>query len=729
MKFKNIAIFIIISSVIVFFLYKSTKENADDNSELIYYQAKSLELANQYYSLRTLTVWQDSAYILALDNQATENGINWIVIIDHNGNTVDEITYKTKSYIEDDWQSSSDIVDIQVDSEGGIWLLEETGGFRIDNGFQIQESMEYQLISLDEDGRVLNTYPLTDINKMSGEIPIVHTFLIDSEGYFYFLCNSDSDSLYVYNSQGTFIRRLDGDIETIFKSENGQVMAKFTSIIEEVGSELRAIDTESWTWRDSIPMSGYYRFVYTGHSYDLLLNDNINLYGYDFETNEYTQLLNWIDNDFPNGYIDSLSELSDGKLIALATDIATLNQDIIILEPISADLVQEHITVTLATGHASDLLRKRVVEFNRAHSDYKIRLVDYSVYDTPGDTYVGQRQFFTEITSGEIPDIIDFYTLPADKLVYAGLMEDLYPFLEQDAYIGIDDFLPSLIRSLDVDGALYQLPYRFYLTLIAGDHELVGEKQGWTIEALYRFMDKNDHYQSVFQPHITQIDFLKYAISFNSGELINWPDRTCNFESDEFYTLLQFTKKYFPINENASYDEDPFEGISQGEYPFIIINAFDIIDIVTCNEAFGGNANFIGFPTAEGIGNAFIPCESFGITNTSEHKEIAWEFIREFFLDDEDDTEFFYFFPAKISGLERSVQFRMGEYMDVPDAVKEEESDKFWELLSSINRLRLYDNTIEEIVVEEAMYYLMEDKSVEDVAKIIQNRVQTILSE
>jgi len=738
MNRKNTIIKSLIILILIICLTACTGNNNSNNPN-VYYQAKSLGLADIYYSINAMSFWDNNAYVLALDLDVMNNNTIWILVINHEGDIQKKISYKTEGYSsQDDWDSGNDIVDIEIDDDGGIWILEEKSNFQYtDEGQLIQQKMEYCVKSIDDNGKVLEAHDLDEINKLndSDKMPFVHRLIIDKDDNFYFLNSSETeDNLFVYNN-GEFSALLEGCVTSVSESNTGEVIAQIISNTSENEMALSVVDTVSWSWKEPEPASNYFNYIYCGQNSDLLLNDGSGLWGYNLETKEYSEILSWLDSDIGNGNIQYLGEFEDGGLIALAAGLNDLKNDIIILEPIPGDSMPERTILTLATGIATDELKKKVIEFNRSHTDYKIQLTEYILlYSTPNDSYAGERKLFTEILGGDIPDIIDFYLFPADPLIAADLLENLYPFLEKDPDISIDDFLPNLIDALEVDDALYRIPYQFYLEVVAGDSHIIGTNQGWTMEELYNFVEENEQYENVFPQTFSQLDFLRYAIRFDGGKYINYTEGTCDFNSEEFLKLLHFAKEKLPSGD-IEFDGvlwNQLEATSSGEHLLVVSPVFDFYDCFSCIKGFNDNVNFIGFPTSSGVGNVFHICENFGITRASKNKDIAWEFIRNMFIDTINDYEHRHFFPATLSELKEYLSYQMSPYITDEvgeDVFTQKDEDIIWDMINSVDRVLKHDKSVEDIVAEDATAFFYNDKSAEEVAEIIQNRVQMMLSE
>ena len=83
--------------------------------------------------------------------------------------------------------------------------------------------------------------------------------------------------------------------------------------------------------------------------------------------------------------------------------------------------------------------RGAVSRFNESHQDVQIEVRDY-FDDGDSSGRSGKERLLTEIGAGKIPDIIDlgrgssYYisVLPYESLVHKGILEDLWPYIEND---------------------------------------------------------------------------------------------------------------------------------------------------------------------------------------------------------------------------------------------------------------------------------------------------------
>ena len=113
-------------------------------------------------------------------------------------------------------------------------------------------------------------------------------------------------------------------------------------------------------------------------------------------------------------------------------------------------------------------VRQRVLDFNKKNSEYRIRMTEYSQFNTGSDQNAGITKLNTEIIAGHIPDIfIVGDGLPVDKYAGKGILEDLTPYMERD--FGKDAFVEDFFKTLrDKDGKLYEIYSSFTIQTAVG---------------------------------------------------------------------------------------------------------------------------------------------------------------------------------------------------------------------------------------------------------------------
>ena len=289
---------------------------------------------------------------------------------------------------------------------------------------------------------------------------------------------------------------------------------------------------------------------------------------------------------------------------------------------------------------------------------------------------------------------------------------------------------------------------------------MVGSEGGWTLEQLIALA--NEHPDAELFDRVSKLSILQTAMMFNEDAFINWETGECSFDTDGFKNILEFVNR-FPdeVNWEQGADSEPAR-IQNGEVLLSDAFIYDFNQLQMYNEIFQGDYNCVGFPTVDGSGgHALSASEAYAITTKSEKKDGAWEFL-ESILAEEDNNLYYSGFPTLKSKLEK-----MAEEAVTPDYVTDEngeimkdengeaiinegvssvgyedgwsytyrlatqeEVDKVMELMDLAKPVSYNgDDEISKIINEEAEAFFKGQKSVDEVAGIIQNRVNNYVGE
>ena len=180
---------------------------------------------------------------------------------------------------------------------------------------------------------------------------------------------------------------------------------------------------------------------------------------------------------------------------------------------------------------------------------------------------------------------------------------------------------------------------------------------------------------------------------------------------------------------------------------------------------FGGDYSFIGLPQEDGsVGSSFSLGNGIAMSSTCKDKEGAWSFMREYLMPQYADMDE----NMMVGGMnlstnkadfEKMVERAMkkeyqldengnqvldenGQPIEVPKytygfndltvevyATTQEQYDQFMALYNAIDSISTYDENIYKIVNEVAGGYFNGDKTVQDTAKQIQDRVTLYVNE
>lgn len=425
--------------------------------------------------------------------------------------------------------------------------------------------------------------------------------------------------------------------------------------------------------------------------------------------------------------------------------------------------VAQKTTLTLATQYMGWDMRKAVLKFNRANPDYRIEIVDYSEYndyDSEDGYDAGVKKLTTEIMSGDVPDIMYTEGLPIAKMAAKGYLADLYELMEGDSEVSKDKFIPSVLRLMETDGHLYQSPTNFSVLTVIGNKNVVGDTPGWTVADLKAALAAMPAGCTVFSQTTTRSDILQYMLYMDMNDYVDWAAGTANFDSQQFIDLLEFVK-LFPSefdweNYDWSTEESESARIASGKQLLQTAGFSDFWDAQYNTVAFGDDAVFIGFPTTEGVGNAMSFNSGYAISDKCANKDVAWQFLRGFITGDYGNSWGFSPIQEKFDAdlkeamtpqYERNedgsfkldengekIEMSTGGWSDGVNeykmyAMTQAQADQLQELINTCTKTINYDNSLTDIINEEAAAFFNDQKSAEETAKLVQSRVNVYVKE
>lgn len=410
---------------------------------------------------------------------------------------------------------------------------------------------------------------------------------------------------------------------------------------------------------------------------------------------------------------------------------------------------------TFGTVYSTSPMRKAVDLFNQAQEKYFVQIVVY--YDL--------ERFLIDIVRKQGTDLYNLYWgVSADDLVKKGVLEDLSPYFEGSDVVGREDIVDSVWRAGSVDDKLY------FLIPCFSCHGLIVEK-GYTKEGAWSgkdYIELGRKYQGsmlndqIQKPTSQILSQLKEYM----GAFINWDNRTCSFDGDEFVALLEALKalssyNYEPVEKSATM-ADLIRGkiyLSQSVTINMDEGMYNYRDI---KDAFGDGYEIAGYPTADGSLKYEMGYydQIYGMNAASGNKEGAWAFL-EYLMSEEYqqpappnfirgyNPPLGFQFPARKDALERGLQANIDYVTDPNENVHnhinkytQEKTHEGYEGFTEEDKqavLYIVDNsyrpsfdrdyTLLNILNEETEPFFQGHKSAEEVAKIIQSRVLLYLAE
>lgn len=493
----------------------------------------------------------------------------------------------------------------------------------------------------------------------------------------------------------------------------------------------------------------YGQSMHLSESGKVLVNDGNNIYAVDLSNGKLTTELNWINSDVDGDSVRECFPLEDGKILAISTTYQQSTQknitELVTLNKIKASEIKEKKVLIYAGASMDYSVKEKILSFNKTNENYRIEVRDYSGYDDSA------RKLNLDITSGKVPDILDVsYGVSKDALIKKGLFLDLYPFMEQDKEIKKEDFIPSVLSTMEVEGKLYFLPYSFSIQGLISGKKTVGDREGWTVKEMmemYKAMPEG----SVFMTDMSRQGFCYNMITRQLNEYIDWNTGKVDFNNDDFIELIEFSKS-LPKEEELQYDDDMVVLRNKGKLFLESFYLQDPVDIIGYEKTYKKQKGYqiLSYPSSDksnrlsmgGIGSMLA------ITKQCKEAEGAWEFIRQFFTYDFQKTEVNYSFSIRNDILERrlkqvqatkSYKEEDGTKVDTimeqygyDRALTEEEAETIRSMIERVGTCSSYDTAtdeIGEIINEELQAFYAGDKTAKEAAEIIQSRAKIYVSE
>lgn len=668
----------------------------------------------------------------------------------------------TKPVIGEGLEGNSYIQTVVAGADGTVWLLETVYTYTFDLPENFDEATDSEwdyytgetrttlLTQYDSQGQKLNTVTI-DL----GEDFYSSSTLVDENGNI-FLC--DWQSIYA----------LDADGNQLFSATPDNGMNGMVQLNGEVGvitwnnegMVFLPVDLEAKAFGKEVSLKNNAYNLYSGNEeYTYLYRDNDSIYGYQEQTDTAEKYLSWLDCDVDGNNIDDLAFLPDGRIAALErvwSNVGYSESNLILLEQVEASSLPQKQELTLACVGLSSQMRSLIVQFNRSHDDIRVVVDDYSDLYEDGATYDDVLQKLnTQILSGDAPDLISLSGLSVEQYAAKGVLMDIWPLIDSDEELSRDDLMTHLFDCMSIDGKLYQITNSFSIQSAAVRTDIAGDRTSWTLEEMMQALEQLEDGATVFSDTVTKGDMLSSCLSFNLSNFVDWATGQCSFDSQQFKDILNFVNTFPESYDWESYDweteESEYSRLQNHKQLMTSVYLSDFQELQVQPALHGGDITYIGYPSAEGTGSCFQLGTTLAISATCADPEAAWTFARELLLA-ENQTDIWYF-PSNKAAFDAAAKEAMkAEYMTDPEtgeqvevsnmgigygndfeidiyATTQEQYDALMELYERVQSVYSYDTSLMDIITEECAAFFAGQKTVEETANLIQNRVSLYVAE
>ena len=494
------------------------------------------------------------------------------------------------------------------------------------------------LCKFDAEGKQIFAEDMTELVAES----YVDNMAIDGEGRIYVTGENnvwlfDADG----NKRGTVSLGADVNwIRAMGSGKDGKMyLCYYTSNGDTVLCDIDFDGKKTGNTYENYPSSNSNALV-PGIDKDFLAQDGNRVYEYDTKSQTSTELFTWLDSDINGNTVEKFWGLEDGRILAVASDWETNEKSIALLTKTKASEVPQKETILIGSLYGDSNIQSTAVKFNKSNDKYHISIREYLNYnDYDGDDYQafmtdGINRLNNDITSNNCPDILDLSGLNIKQLAAKGVFEDLNGYLEKSEKLSREDFLENILEAYTLDGKLVSIPYSFQMSTVVGKGSEVGTEMGWTLEELIAYADA--HPDALLFDSKTKDVIMMTLMAYNADYFIDWSTGECRFDSEEFKDILNFANRFPEEYDWEKEDVSTPNKIQKGQVLLYEENIYDFNELQMCNEIFQGDASYIGYPTMDGsVGCMLSASQAYAITSKSGHKDGAWEFIEGFLTKEE----------------------------------------------------------------------------------------------
>ena len=650
----------------------------------------------------------------------------------------------------------------------------------------------HELVHLHADGTVAGTFPLDELQVHKAQVQStsdsysfeIRGMAVDGDGHVCLAVFEWLSGTGRYASDGR-VCVLDGDTGALLTAIQLTSTPEYVAALPdgrvavcryENGECIGLVNVETGSLEDVANIDDFLNGMTTGSGdYDLCYSAGDSLYGLNVDNGESEKLFNWIDCDVARQGGESVCVLEDGRIITSSGKQTAKGMDNqLVIVAAANGQTKEKTVLRLAVMNLYPFTSEMVSRFNRSNPDYRIEVTDYSQYNdyssqNEEDWYAGISRLQTEIIAGNVPDILDISLLSADRLGSKGLLEDLYPYIDADPEFGREDLMEHVIATFEDEGKLYQTVGNFYVLTTAGLTNVVGDKMGWTMDefntAMQNLQAENPNC-TVFDSYTTRDDALNFLLYLEMENFVDWTTGSCSFDSENFIQLLQFIRSFPTAFDwaNADVSAENFDQDTRLRMGLQLMKQCNF----SCFEDLQGNTvglggapcTFVGYPTESGVGSMFAQIgNSFAISSGCADKQAAWQFVRQFFLPVYQEQFIGSVFPTNREVYEQMKYEAMtAQYERNPDGsymlnaegkrieasrgsvtvngvvfpyktVTEAEIAQVEDIINATTNVLHTDNSLKSIIAEGAAPFFADQRSVEEVARLIQSKAMIYVNE
>lgn len=404
---------------------------------------------------------------------------------------------------------------------------------------------------------------------------------------------------------------------------------------------------------------------------------------------------------------------------------------------------QEVVELELCVTTQSQYVTACANAYSMRHPYVRINISEVSRFDANA-----MNKLFTDVSEGKGPDMMVLNRSDVISFHDAGALSDLSTVLTADT---TEQIYPGVLDYGTVDDRLLGITCEATINTLFISHK-VWNAERWNLQDAFALTNSKEAAGSpirgVVASSVTPYQML-YDLALkditNSG-FVNLDTKTCDFDSKEFLMLLEHCKKYGKEATGDAYKdaEEMVAEINNGTYLAYAFSG-NFAQFSTVKSMLGEDYHCVGYPSENKQGSFFQFYDGCVTINSQTSKlQEAKDFLR-YLVDYSTQKKYGLNWVRKdvlLDSVQNAVEvygykepipvFFQSESEIIPLSGKEDGSSyvkEYIELAESCIPYKDEHSLINTIIIEEVPAFFSGQKSAEQVASIIQNRVTLFLEE
>jgi ABC-type glycerol-3-phosphate transport system substrate-binding protein len=565
------------------------------------------------------------------------------------------------------------------------------------------------------------------------------------------------ESIYIWDIEGKLQHKISvgNGVTTLSFCREGQLYALWYDA--DMGMKLAGIDIQVGTMKPAHDFGyDYYPHAAPGLTQDLLLISDRAVSEYELNSRSLKEVFSFISSNIimDNNSFGRFLALEDGRIFWLVNDYSILESSALwFVRPMAegeGPAEGETLVLGMVPNYFDQPIKRAVMAFNNTDPAIPIEIKEYGDRSDAGEE-AGLNLLNMDIVNGKAPDIIVLpRRLALGIYAHKGVLADLYPLLDGDLTIGRADLQENILGAYEMEGKLLAIPLDYMLRTMVGPKSALGDIRAWNLDEMIAFVNGQMPDSEVFG-HPDKSSVFAICLRSNGDVLVDWSKPEQVFDRDLFLKILNFANQFA---DNEISHSEIGRRLSEKQIQLMMSNTAGVTTVQFDSLQFGEPVAYPGFPVESGHGHLIESWSLMAISQSCRDKEAAWSFLSSM-LTDEFQLSIATSggnYPIRKSALEWLIDDAMTPiYYTDSNGIKQEQSKGMISsstglemeiyaaraedvqvlrgLIESADRIRSYDDQINNILTEEAQTFFSGAKSAEEATDVAASRIGIYVNE